>query len=84
MKNNDTQQKPDGFPLAMASEGERVRIARLHGGYGLETRLTSLGLNRGSEIEVLQRQGGNIVVLRGDSRLALGAGMANKVMVVPV
>ena len=68
----------------MAGEGERVRIAHLHGGCGLETRLTSLGLNRGSEIEVLHHHGGNIVVLRGDSRLALGAGMANKVMVVPI
>ena len=70
------------FPLAMAGEGERVRIYLLRGGKGLEMRLTSLGLNVGSELIVSQRQGGNLVVIRGETRLALGAGMAQKIMVV--
>ena len=70
------------FPLAMAQEGERVRICLLRGGKGLEMRLTSLGLNVGSELIVSQRQGANLVVLRGETRLALGAGMAQKIMVV--
>ena len=33
------------FPLAMADEGERVKVYLLRGGKGLELRLTSLGLN---------------------------------------
>lgn len=66
----------------MAQEGEKVRIFLLRGGKGLEMRLTSLGLNVGSELEVSQRQGGRLVVIRGDTRLALGAGMAQKIMVV--
>ncbi len=70
------------FPLAMAQEGEHVRIFLLRGGKGLEMRLTSLGLNVGSELTVSQRQGNNLVVLRGETRLALGAGMAQKIMVV--
>ncbi len=70
------------FPLAMAQEGERVRVFLLRGGKGLEMRLTSLGLNVGSELTVSQRQGGNLVVIRGETRLALGAGMAQKIMVV--
>ncbi|MCP5426018.1 MAG: ferrous iron transport protein A [Gammaproteobacteria bacterium] len=70
------------FPLAMAQEGERVRIFLLRGGKGLEMRLTSLGLNVGSELIISQRMGANLVVLRGDTRLALGAGMAQKIMVV--
>lgn len=70
------------FPLAMAQEGERVRIYLLRGGKGLEMRLTSLGLNVGSELVVSQHQGGNMVVLRGETRLALGAGMAHKIMVI--
>ena len=70
------------FPLAMAQEGERVRVVLLRGGKGLEMRLTSLGLNVGSELTVSQRQGGNLVVIRGETRLALGAGMAQKIMVV--
>ncbi len=70
------------FPLAMASEGMRVRVERLRGGKGLEMRLTSLGLNVGSELVVSLHQGGKLVVLRGETRLALGAGMAHKIMVI--
>jgi len=74
--------KKASFPLALAQEGEQVRILLLRGGKGLEMRLTSLGLNMGSELTVSQREGGNLVVLRGETRLALGAGMAQKIMVV--
>ncbi len=70
------------YPLAVAQEGEHVRIAVLRGGKGLEMRLTSLGLNVGSELRISQRQGNNLVVIRGETRLALGAGMAHKIMVV--
>jgi ferrous iron transport protein A len=71
------------FPLAMAREGVKVRIHTLQGGKGLEMRLTSLGLNVGSELVVSQHQGGKMVVRRGETRLALGAGMAHKIMVIP-
>lgn len=71
----------DVFPLAITQEGERVRICRLRGGKGLEMRLTALGLNVGSELLISQRQGRNLVVIRGETRMALGAGMALKVMV---
>jgi ferrous iron transport protein A len=48
----------------------------------LELRLTELGLNVGSELTVSQRSGGSLVVLRGETRIALGAGLAHKIMVV--
>lgn len=70
------------FPLTMAQAGERVRVFLLRGGKSLEMRLTSLGLNVGGELIVSQREGGNLVVRRGETRLALGAGMAHKIMVV--
>lgn len=71
-------------PLALAREGERVRIARLLGGRGMARRLTEMGLNVGGEVRVLHRQGGQVVVLRGETRLALGAGIAHKILVTPV
>lgn len=80
-RDDSADHKP--FPLAMAREGMRVRIRLLRGGKGLEMRLTSLGLNVGSELVVSQHQGGKMVVRRGETRLALGAGMAHKIMVVP-
>lgn len=69
------------FPLAMAGEGERVRIQSLQGGKGLAKRLTELGLNPGTEVRIVARQGGGLVVARGETRLALGCGMAVKISV---
>lgn len=70
------------FPLSMADEGARVRIVALRGGAGIDKRMTEMGLNVGSEIVVRQRQGGGaLVVSRGETRYAIGGGMAHKVMV---
>ena len=69
------------FPLAMAGEDERVTVVSLHGGQGLVRRLSEMGLNVGSELLVLQRQGSGLIVLRGGTRLALGSGMAQKILV---
>lgn len=69
------------FPLTMAGEGERVRIHSLQGGKGLAKRLTELGLNQGADIQILQRQGCGLVVGRGETRIALGGGMATKILV---
>lgn len=71
------------FPLTMAGEHERVRVYRLQGGKGLTRRLTELGLNQGCELHVVQRQGGGLVVARGETRIALGGGMASKILVSP-
>ncbi|MCI0653829.1 MAG: ferrous iron transport protein A [Methylococcaceae bacterium] len=72
------------FPLSMAVEGDRVRIVMHRGGQGLDKRLASMGLHIDSRIEILQRLGGSFVVAVNDIRLALGAGMAHKIMVVPL
>lgn len=67
----------------MADEGARVRVVALMGGAGLDKRITDMGLNVGAELVVRQRQGGGPVVMRGETRFALGAGMAHKIMVAP-
>lgn len=73
---------PAPFPLGMATEGARVRIVALRAGAGLDKRMTEMGLNVGGELTVRQRQGGGgLVVSRGETRFALGGGMAHKVMV---
>lgn len=72
------------FPLTMAAEGEQVRIQSLQGGKGLMLRLTELGLNQGAELRIVQRQGGGLVVARGETRIALGGGMATKILVTAV
>lgn len=68
----------------MADEGARVRVVALRGGVGLERRLTDMGLNVGSELTVKQRRGDALVVCRGETRFALGDGMAHKIIVEPL
>jgi len=65
----------------MAVEGSRVRVVALRGGIRLDKRMTEMGLNLGSELSVRHRQGGGMVVSRGETRFALGGGMAHKIMV---
>jgi ferrous iron transport protein A len=68
----------------MAAEGASVRIHALSAGRGLDLRLTELGLNIGTEIRVIQRQGGGLLVARGEGRIAIGGGMAAKILVLPL
>jgi ferrous iron transport protein A len=68
----------------MAEEGVTLRVQSLNAGRGLALRLTELGLNIGSELRVVQRQGGGLLVARGEGRIALGGGMAAKILVVRV
>jgi ferrous iron transport protein A len=74
---------PASYPLMMADEGARVRIVAHLGGAGLDKRMNEMGLNVGAEVVVRQRQGGGLVVMRGETRFALGGGMAHKIMVAP-
>lgn len=72
------------FPLSMADAGARVVVVALAGGAGLDKRMTEMGINVGAELVVRQRQGGGVVVMRGETRFALGGGMAHKIMVAPL
>lgn len=80
---NDYVQK--AYPLAMASEGETVKIVTVTGGKNLIKRLIAMGMIEETELQIVQRQRGNgLVVICGETRLALGTGMANKIMVAPI
>ena len=69
------------FPLALAAEGERVRIVRL-GGCCLQERLLSMGIALDDVITVIRRQDGGAMLIEKDgSRYALGGGMALKINV---
>jgi len=70
------------LPLSMSSAGMRVRVVALAGGNGLDRRMTEMGLNVGAELKICQREGSGIVVMRGETRFALGGGMAHRIMVI--
>jgi len=70
------------MPLAMARPGAVVTLIAINAGFGLRRRLADMGLSPGVNVRVVQSQipGPVIIDLRG-SRLALGRGMAQRIMV---
>ena len=71
------------MPLAMASPGEVVQVVDVRAGRGLTRRLADMGLLPGVNIRVISSQmpGPIIIDLRG-SRLVLGYGVAQKILVM--
>ena len=68
--------------LAMAKSGEQVVIKDMTGGKNVRTRLSSMGLRLGDTLEVINNNGlGRLIVGHGPTRLALGRGVAQKIMV---
>ncbi|PID77081.1 MAG: hypothetical protein CSB24_03260 [Deltaproteobacteria bacterium] len=71
------------FPLALASEGEDVKIAFVRGGRKKEERLMSMGLKVGDVVNVqITSPGGGKVVQLGETRYALDVKMSHRVIVV--
>ena len=70
------------MPLSMATQGEVVQVVAVRAGWGLQRRLAEMGLNPGVKVRVMnsQRPGPVVIDVRG-SRLALGQGVAHKIMV---
>jgi Fur family ferric uptake transcriptional regulator len=69
-------------PLSMAKEGENLVVRKISGGAIAKTRLTAMGLRMGERLEVIGNSGsGQVIIARKGSRLALGRGIAQKVMV---
>jgi Fur family ferric uptake transcriptional regulator len=72
------------MPLSHAQEGERGIIEEFMGGSGAQLRLATLGLRRGDHVEVITNNGhGQLVVAVNATRLAMGRGVAKKIMVQP-
>jgi Fur family ferric uptake transcriptional regulator len=70
------------LPLAMAKPGERVIIKDLMGGREARARLASLGLRPGDTLEIINNDGqARLIIGRGPTRLAMGRGIAQKIMV---
>jgi len=69
------------MPLSMAAPGQEVELVAVHGGWGIRRRLADMGFNPGVRIKVIHSGGGPIIVAIRDVRLALGRGMAHKIVV---
>jgi ferrous iron transport protein A len=73
------------MPLNMVDQNQEVKLVSIVGGLKMKQRLADLGLNIGMTIRVLKKaSGGPMIIAVKDSRLALGWGMANRIIVEPV
>jgi ferrous iron transport protein A len=74
------------FPLSFLPPGEKAKVEDITGGLTLRQRLTELGIIRGKHVEVIRNDNfGPLIITigdNGDCRLAIGRGMAQKIMVI--
>lgn len=67
-------------PLSEMPAGHKVRLVAIDGSRQLTRRLLSLGLSLGSEVEILHHRGRGVVVAKQGNRVALGRGIAEKLI----
>jgi Fe2+ transport system protein FeoA len=69
--------------LSRVEEGRTVTVVSVHGGRGLRSRLTALGLLPRVQITVVHNgRFGPFVISIKNSRIAIGKGVADKIMVM--
>ncbi|RKQ83686.1 FeoA family protein [Brockia lithotrophica] len=71
----------NAVPLALLRPNEQGVIADIVGGTDAHVRLLELGFTRGREVRVLKNDFGPLIVALNEQRIALGHGMAQKVLV---
>ena len=71
------------LPLTHLAPGQHAKVAEIHGGHGVTRRLEGLGIRPGVCVSVMNRfaLGGPVTVCVGRSCVALGRGMAQKILV---
>lgn len=70
------------FPVTSLAEGEEGTVYLVSGGEALTSRLAGMGIVPGATIRVLRNSGGLIIVFASETRVALGRGQAEKILVV--
>jgi len=71
-------------PLSRVPPGRSATVVALAGGRAFQSRLVSMGLNVGCGVTVIRSSnpsGGPTLIAMGGTRLAIGYGMAEKIMV---
>lgn len=71
------------LPLNFFNVGERGIVDGIVGGKSIVKRLISMGINKGASIEVVRNDNGPMVILLEGCKIAVGRGVAQKIMVSP-
>ncbi|MBU0700952.1 ferrous iron transport protein A [bacterium] len=83
MEHTDTQSKPNVFTIVDMEPNQAGVIVEIRGGQKIASRLSTLGLVVGANIKKVSRHilQGPVVVETGRTQIAIGFGMAQKVLV---
>ena len=78
-----TEAKTNKVSLAQMRSGQKGRIIEINGGYGLARKLDALGIRVGKEVTKVSEQlmKGPVLLRQGHTQIAIGAGMASRVLV---
>ena len=80
----NTDKLCDSVTLVKAEQGRRYKIVCISGGCEMQTRLASLGILPGQDIQIVQPSGmGPVLALVKGSKVALGHGVSHKILVRP-
>jgi ferrous iron transport protein A len=69
-------------PLMFCNNGETCTVKDIMGGKALNKRLIDLGMNKGTKVKIVRNEGGRLILSIEGTRIALGQGMAHKIMVI--
>lgn len=69
------------LPLSMAETGQPQIIKKIGGSPEVKQHLETLGFNVGGEVCIVSTLGGNLIVKVKESRVAVDAALARKIMV---
>ena len=88
MSKSNSSKKPvdsmrNRISLARMRVGQKGKIIRISGGHGTTRKFEALGIRQGQEIKKISDQWmrGPVLLQHGNSQVALGFGMASKVLV---
>ena len=69
------------IPLALAPAGEKEKIQKISGNDKVRQHLLELGLVTGAVVTVVSSENDNVIRAVGESRVAVGADLARRIMV---
>jgi len=70
--------------LLTLKNGHSARISSIDGGKQLVRRMLALGLRVGVEVNMINHRGRSVVIQNAGTRVALGHGVAEKLLVEPL
>ncbi|MCD6510376.1 MAG: ferrous iron transport protein A [Thermoprotei archaeon] len=72
------------IPLLMLNPGEEGEVIQIDGGWGIVRRLAELGIYPGAIVRMMNKSWGPVVILVSGVRIAIGRGMARRILVRPI